>query len=88
MKDAEEARLLSLLDASHKWPSIYPFKFIVPVAKAKELEAMMKDAERTETRPSAEGRYMAYTFHCAMGSAREVLEVYAKVKGITGLVSL
>jgi len=80
--------LLSLLDNTHQWPSIYSFKFIVPAPKAKELEELIPEAEQVETRPSSGGRYMAYTFHCAMGSGREVLSVYSRVKGISGLVSL
>jgi hypothetical protein len=88
MTEAEEARLISLLDASHRWPSVYAFKFIVPAERAKELEGLVPEAHSVETRPSAGGKYLAYTFHCPMGSAREVLAIYARVKGIQGLVSL
>lgn len=88
MTEAEEARLISLLDASHRWPTVYAFKFIVPKEKAKELEGLVPEAHSTETRASANGNYMAYTFHCPMGSSREVLAIYARVKSIQGLVSL
>jgi hypothetical protein len=88
MTSTEELRLLALLDAAHTWPAMYAFKFIVPKDKAKELEALVPEARTTETRPSAEGKYLAYTFHCPMASAREVLEIYSRVKVISGLVSL
>ncbi|MGZ3695776.1 MAG: DUF493 family protein [Bdellovibrionota bacterium] len=88
MNNTEEARLIALLDAAHTWPSIYAFKFIVPAAKAKELEALIIEAISVETRPSAEGKYLAYTFQCPMASAREVLEIYARVKVISGVVAL
>jgi hypothetical protein len=84
----EELRLLEVLDSTHKWPSMYSFKFIVPAEKAKELLALIPEAERVEERPSSGGKYTAFTFHCAMGSGREVLAIYARVKGIPGLVSL
>lgn len=88
MTSPEETRLLALLDAAHKWPTIYSFKFIVPSTKAKELEKLIPEAQSVETRPSSEGKYTAYTFHCPMGSAREVLAIYARAKSIPGLVSL
>lgn len=84
----EEQRLIALLDEKHQWPSLFLFKFIVPTGKEKELLALVPKAEKTETRPSSGGKYMAYTFHCAMGSGKEVLEVYSRVKGIEGLISL
>jgi hypothetical protein len=88
MKSSEEQNFILLLDESYKWPAIYPFKFIVPSGEGKNLEQMMPKAEKVESRISAEGKYTAYTFHCAMGSGREVLDVYAKVKSIPGLFSL
>lgn len=88
MDEIEKARTLALLNASYKWPALYLFKFIVPTEQGKELEKLMQEAQTTETRPSANSKYMAYTFHCPMGSAQEVLDVYARVKIIPGLVSL
>jgi uncharacterized protein len=84
----EEARLIQLLDEHHQWPCLYTFKFIVPANKGDELRALVPDSQGVEIRPSSGGRYSSYTFHCAMGSAREVLSVYAKVSGIEGLLSL
>lgn len=79
---------MQVLDDTHDWPSIYSFKFIVPSEKAKELENLIVEASQVETRPSSSGKFLAYTFHCPMGSGREVLEVYARVKSIDGLLSL
>ena len=84
----EELRLMEVLDSTHKWPSIYSFKFIVPAIKGKELLELIPEAEQVEERPSSGGKYTAFTFHCAMGSGREVLGVYARVRGFPGLVSL
>lgn len=86
--DREEARLVELLNGAHRWPTLFAFKFIVPMDTGKELVALIPEAHQTETRPSSGGKYIAYTFHCPMGSAKEVLEVYARVKGIRGLVAL
>ena len=84
----QQSKFMELLDASHQWPSIYSFKFIVPAVRGKELESLIPEAEQVEARPSSGGKYMAYTFHCPMGSGREVISVYSRVQGIAGLVSL
>ena len=88
MVQADQSKFVELLDASHRWPGIYSFKFIVPSARGKELEALIPEAEQVEARPSSGGKYLAYTFHCPMGSGREVISVYARVQGVAGLVSL
>jgi hypothetical protein len=90
MTIADESRLMQLLDERHTWPGIYTFKFIVPQASSDALREVLPEAEKVETRPSSGGKYTAYTFHCPMGSSREVLDVYARVHGsqIPGLISL
>jgi len=90
MQVAEESRLIHLLDERHSWPGLYAFKFIVPEASAEALREALPEAEKVETRPSSGGRYTAFTFHCPMGSGREVLDVYARVRDsqIPGLISL
>ena len=84
----EEMRLLAVLDGTHKWPSLYSFKFIVPAVQGENLRQLIPEAHQVEARPSSGGKYTAFTFHCAMDSGREVLNVYARVKGFPGLVSL
>ncbi len=88
MISTDETRLIQLLENSHSWPCVYSFKFIVPLSKGEELRALVPEAEKIETRASSGGKYTAYTFHCPMGSSREVLSVYARVRGVSGLVSL
>jgi hypothetical protein len=85
---AEETRLIEILNSGHSWPSIFAFKFIVPTEEGPGLLALVPEADRVEERPSSGGKYTAFTFHVPMGSAREVLDVYARVRGIPGLVSL
>lgn len=84
----EEQRLVRLLDEQHDWPCLFVFKFIVPRERAKELELLFNEAQKTEVRPSAQGRYQGYTFHCAVASGHEVLALYARAKGIPGIISL
>jgi hypothetical protein len=87
---SDEARLIALLDEQHEWPSLFAFKFIVPEASAAALRAAIPAAERVEERASSGGKYTSFTFHCPVGSGREVLDLYARVHGskIPGLISL
>ena len=85
--DQEEKRLLAVLNESHSWPTVFLFKFIVPTEQASALEALFPEYVKREVRPSSGGRYSAYTIHCAVASAEEVLAHYARVKGIPGLLS-
>lgn len=88
MFTAEEERLIAVLDETHTWPTIFAFKFIVPQAEGPALKALFPESTRTEERASAGGKYTAFTFHCPVGSGRDVIYFYARVKGIQGLVSL
>ncbi|MGZ3651336.1 MAG: DUF493 domain-containing protein [Bdellovibrionota bacterium] len=84
----EEARLVEILNQGHDWPTLFAFKFIVPNEQTEALKALVPEADRVEVRPSSGGKYMAFTFHVAMGSAKEVLALYARVRGVPGLISL
>jgi hypothetical protein len=88
MVPQEESRLIELLESAHRWPCVYSFKFIVPATRGDELKALVPEAEQVETRASAGGKYTAYTFHCPVGSGHEVLSIYSRVRGISGIVSL
>lgn len=86
MQSSEKAR--NLLNEQHEWPCVFAFKFIVPAAKAEEVKALLPECVKTEMRPSAGGKYLAFTFHVPMGTADEVLAVYARVKSVEGLLAL
>ena len=86
--DLEQQRLVSVLDETHQWPTLFAFKFIVPAQKGKELEDLMPEAHRVETRPSSGGKYTAYTFHCPVGSGREVISIYTRAQAVKGVMAL
>jgi hypothetical protein len=85
---AEETRLIDILNSGHTWPTLFAFKFIVPKEEGPGLLVLVPEADRVEERPSSGGKYTAFTLHVPVGSAREVLAVYARVRGINGLISL
>jgi len=86
MQSTEESK--RLLNEHHKWPVVFAFKFIVPSEKSAELKALLPECLKLETRPSSAGKYLGYTFHIPVGSADEVLAIYARVRGIEGVIAL
>lgn len=88
---------LELLDKHHQFPSPYMFKvigfggagFAEDVAHA--AETVLGPLDRgacLRTRPSSGGKYLSVTLEVEAVSARQVLEVYAALKGVEGVVVL
>jgi uncharacterized protein len=86
MSDEKFAGLQEKLD-NQEWPAFYMFKFIVPVAKEKDLLDLFGKHE-TEKKFSSNGNYVSITSTYFMESAAEVIEVYKKASRIEGIVSL
>ena len=84
-KDLESFR--SSLDANYKWPSLYPFKFIVPVDQAESVLNLFAD-NPVQARESKNGRFIAYTMEIHVHSCDEVIAIYQRVAQIPGVISL
>ena len=84
-KDLEKFK--ALLDDTHEYPSSYTFKFIVPTDQIKVLREIMGDAPYEE-KPSRKGNYVSYTATKKVGSSQEILDIYANVSTIPGILSL
>ena len=77
----------SLLESELEWPSEYQFKFVVPQAQLKELEAVFRDVPM-QVRESSKGKYASVTIKMMMRSSDEVIDVYTSVKEIEGIILL
>ena len=77
----------SSLDANYEWPSIFPFKFIVPKDKTEEVLALF-DIEPSRAKESSSGRFTAYTMEVKVSSSDEVLEIYERVSKVPNVISL
>jgi putative lipoic acid-binding regulatory protein len=91
MNEADFNRIKLQLDASHDWPALYMFKFIVPSDNEKiaKVEALF-NAETAEIRlrPSKNGKYTSITAREIMTSSDAVMECYAQASQIEGLIAL
>ncbi len=75
------------LDAIHQWPSLYMFKFIVPLNKVAEVQAVFPQHEASQ-QPSSKGNYISLTFKMMALSAEDIIEKYEQTSKIEGIISL
>lgn len=95
---ALSAEALALLERFHGFPGEYMFKvigfggeeFTAAVSAAAEavLGPVGGPGRRVGSRPSSGGRYTAVTLEVEVTGARQVLEVYAALKRVQGVVVL
>ncbi len=95
--DLERQRALALLEATHVFPVEYSISIIavnteavaVDVRVAVEtglVEALPADAY--DLQPSKGGRYLSHRFRVPCQTAVDVLELYARVRMVTGVVTI
>jgi uncharacterized protein len=75
------------LDANYDWPSVYPFKFIVPSDQSQAVLELFAD-DPVREKSSSSGRFIAYTMEMHMHSCDEVIAIYQRVAQIPGVISL
>lgn len=85
MKDFEQLR--ALLNAQYDWPTLYTFKFIVPAARAAEVERLFPPRSSSQ-RASSKGNYVSVSATVNVGSADSVIAVYEDAASIEGLIAL
>lgn len=75
------------LDNIHAWPSLYMFKFIVPVGKEEEIEQLFPKNE-VKTKHSRQGNYISLTAKLMINSSEEVINIYKKANEVQGVIAL
>ncbi len=83
----DNKKLKDLLEHHHTWPCVYTFKFIVPISSGPDLEKVLKGHEILK-KNSKKGNYLSVTAKKTMNSSEEVMDVYAAVSQIKGVISL
>lgn len=77
----------SSLDAHYDWPSVFPFKFIVPVEQSNQVIELL-DVDDLQSRSSSKGRFVAFTLEKEMHSSDEVIALYERMSRIPGIITL
>lgn len=86
MTDQKE-QFQNILDEHHQWPCPYLFKFIVPTENLSMVMELFP-SEDVKTRESKSGKYTSISVESHMCSSKDVMEVYAKVSAVPGVMSL
>ncbi|MEM6532255.1 MAG: DUF493 family protein [Myxococcota bacterium] len=81
------ANFRRLLDEQYEWPSFYTFKFIVPAAKAPDVERLFPPGTSSR-RPSSKGNYISVSATMNVGSADSVIAMYEEAASIEGIIAL
>ncbi len=79
---------LRLLESTHEWPGAYLFKFVIPAPHREQLLLLMGDHSVQFENISRTGKYLSLTIEKTFTAAAEVLDIYAKVRVIRGIVCL
>lgn len=91
METSDFDRIRKTLDATHDWPALFMFKFIIPADNEKlaQVEALFNaTTAEIRLRPSKNGNYTSITAKEIMLSAEAVLERYERAAKIEGLIAL
>ena len=96
-EEQDRARALALLQATHKFPVEYHISVIAVGTEEVRLNvraaveagphgAISDDAYTCV--PSSGGKYASHRFRVTCDSAEDVLELYARVRAVTGVITL
>jgi putative lipoic acid-binding regulatory protein len=93
----ERARALALLEATHQFPTEYHVSVItvtedavfvaIRAAVQQGLPAPLGD-DAHQIVPSSGGKYSSHRFRVPVQRAEDVLELYARIRQVTGVVTV
>ena len=91
--EAARARALALLEATHQFPCAYELTVIAfnqEVTTVAVRDAVVPDGDPLAHRTveSRAGKYLSHRFAVQVSAAGEVLEIYARVRGVEGVVTI
>ena len=91
--DAARARALALLEATHQFPCAYDLTVIAfnqEITTAAVRGAVVTDGDPVAHQmvESRAGKYVSHRFSVRVTAAVEVLEIYARVRGVEGVVTV
>jgi len=85
----EDSRFDKLRERLEKleWPTIYMFKFIVPVDREMEIARIFGD-EKISYKYSEKGKFVSLTSKILIYTEGDVIDIYKKAADIEGVIAL
>jgi len=71
----------------YDFPTLYLFKFIVPVEQKDKFENLFPEIS-FDTKNSKTGKYISFSKKLKVDSSEEVVEIYNRAYSIDGIISL
>ena len=75
------------LDSYYQWPTVFPFKFIVPIEQYYQVVELLDDSN-IKKRYSAQRRFVSFTSEKKVLSSEDVINVYKIMGKIPGIITL
>ena len=85
--DDKLVKLQLVLDETTKFPSIYLYKFIVPVTQVQKILSVLENME-IEQKASSNGNWISVSARAIMQNSNEIIAIYKKASVIQGVISL
>jgi len=86
-KKIDLASFKEQLDAQTNFPTLYMFKFIVPMGKEGEVAKLLPNNEMV-LKKSAKGSFVSATIQAMMPSSDAIVAIYERASEIEGIISL
>jgi len=86
-KKIDLASFKEQLDAQTNFPTLYMFKFIVPMGKEGEVAKLLPNNEMV-LKESAKGSFVSATIQAMMPSSDAIVAIYERASEIEGIISL
>jgi hypothetical protein len=75
------------LEATHAFPALYMFKFIVLESLQDEVKRLFP-GHSVILKPSSKGKYVSITAQTMMPNSESIIEVYEEAAKIKGIIAL
>ncbi len=77
------------LEAEHKWPALYMYKFIVPKENEENFYSLFPNKKwNWEVKQSKNGTYISFTKKVMIHSTDEIIETYKLAHSVEGIIAL
>lgn len=81
------SQLKLVIDETVKFPSVYLFKFIVPVDQIHHILLIIHGME-IEQKASSTGKYISVSAKAMMNKSEDIIHVYQRASTVKGIISL
>ncbi len=75
------------LEATHVFPALYMFKFIVVDSLQDEVKKLFPGHE-VKIKPSSKGKYVSITTQTMMPNSESIIKIYEEAAKIEGIIAL